>query len=73
MTETVLETSTLPEPIFRLIHTEKVEVREFNGEIRLIPITDIQKAFPLRGMFSDGKISVDKFIESKQIEKELER
>ena len=72
MTEIVLNTSTLPEPLYRLIRTGKVKVREADGEIRLTPIVDIKKGCPLRGMFADGKISVDKFIESKQAEKELE-
>jgi len=72
MTEFVLNTSTLPEPLFRLIHTEKVKVREAGGEVRLMPITSTEKGCPLRGMFADGKISVDKFIENKQAEKELE-
>jgi len=73
MTEMVLDARTLPEPIFRLIRTEKVKVRESDGEIRLTPIADATKGCPLRGMFADGKISGDKFIERKQAEKELEK
>ena len=73
MTEIVLEARTLPEPLFRLIRTEKVKVRESDGEIRLTPIIDAVKGCPLRGMFADGKISVDRFIENKQAEKEIER
>jgi hypothetical protein len=73
MTEIVLDARTLPEPLFRLIRTEKVKVRESDGEIRLTPIIDTTKGCPLRGMFTDGKISVDKFIENKQTEKEIER
>ena len=38
MTEMVLHTSTLPEPLIRLIHTEKVKVNEVDGIISLIPI-----------------------------------
>jgi hypothetical protein len=71
MTEMVISTRTLPGPLFRLIQTEKVKVREAHGEIRLTPIrTDLD--CPLLGMFADGKISVDKFIAKKQAEKELE-
>ena len=83
MTEIVLDARTLPEPIFRLIRTEKVKIRECDGEIRLTPVgarfiaptadgrdTDTIKGCPLRGMFADGKISVDKFIESKRAENE---
>ena len=72
MTEMVLDTRTLPEPLFRLIHTEKVKAREIDGEIRLTPIRETDLDCPLLGMFADGKISVDKFIENKQVEKELE-
>jgi len=73
MTEIVLDTSTLPEPLFRLIRTEKVKVRETDGEVLLTPITDVADRCPLRGMFADGKLSVDRFLANKQVEKELER
>ena len=72
MTELVLKTSTLPEPLFRLIPTERVKVSEIRGEVRLTPIVETAKSFPLRGMFADGKISTEKFMENKQAEKELE-
>ena len=73
MTEMVLNTSTLPEPLFRMIRTEKVKVRETDGEVLLTPIIDSAGGCPLRGMFADGKLSVDKYLASKQAEKELER
>jgi len=72
MIEIVLNTSTLPEPLFRVIHTERVKAREIDGEIWLTPIRETETDCPLLGMFTDGKISVDKFIANKQIEKELE-
>jgi len=72
MTELVLNTSTLPEPLYRLIRTEKVKVRESHGEIRLTPIADTNKGCPLRGMCADGKLSSYSFMERKQAEKELE-
>ncbi len=72
MTEMVLNTNTLPEPLLRLIHSEKVRVREDNGEIRLTPITNTGKGFPLRGICADGKLSSYAFMERKQAEKELE-
>ena len=73
MTELVLSTSTLPEPLLRLIKTERVKVREADGEIRLTPITNAGKGFPLRGLCADGKLSSYAFMERKQAEKELER
>jgi hypothetical protein len=72
MTEIVLTTSTLPEPLFRLIRTEKVKVHEAEGEIRLTPIMDTKKGCPLRGLCADGKLSSYSFMERKQAEKELE-
>jgi hypothetical protein len=72
MTEMVISTRTLPEPLFRLIQTEKVKVREAHGEIMLTPVRETDLDCPLLGMFADGKISVDKFIAKKQAEKELE-
>ena len=72
MTEIVLNTKALPETLFRLIHTEKVKVREAHGEIRLTPIKETGIDCPFLGMFADGKISVDKFIANKHTEKEFE-
>jgi hypothetical protein len=75
MMDMVLDAQTLPEPIFSRIHTPKVKVHEENGIITLIPIpikmekTNIDKFI---GMFSDGKISIDDFLEEKQQEKKLE-
>jgi len=69
MAEMVLNTSSLPEPLLRMIRTKRVKVREADGEIRLTPIME---GCPLRGMFADGKLSADKFMANKQAEKELE-
>ena len=73
MMETVMNTNTLPEPLFSLFRTEKVKVRATNGEVLLTPIIDSAGGCPLRGMFADGKLSVDKYLAGKQAEKELER
>jgi hypothetical protein len=72
MTEVVLDARTLPEPLSRLIRTAKVKVRETHGEFLLTPIKERDIECPLLGMFTGGKISVDKFIAAKQAEKELE-
>jgi hypothetical protein len=72
MSETIINSRTLPEPIFRLIRSEKVKVREADGEIRLTPILDVEKGCPLRGLCADGKLSSYAFMERKQAEKELE-
>jgi hypothetical protein len=72
MTEMVLDAKTLPEPLFQLIQTEKVKVREAHGEILLTPVKETDFECPLFGMFADGKISASKFIADKRTEKELE-
>jgi len=72
MAELVLSTNTLPEPLLHLIRTEKVKVHEADGEIRLTPITDTKRGFPLRGICADGGVSSYAFMERKQTEKELE-
>jgi len=79
--EMVLHARTLPEPLLRLIHTEKVKIRECKGEIHLLPIkelTDSQVAdrrliLPILGMYSDGKLTVDGYLERKRADKEMER
>ena len=72
MTEMVLDTRTLPEPIMRMIHTKKVKVRKTGGDFVITPIREESVECPLLGMFSDGKISSEKFMARKQAEKELE-
>jgi hypothetical protein len=74
MTETVLNTKTLPEALSKLIRTEKVKVRETDGEIHLIPIQEpIDYISKLRGSLANyPEMSVDKFLERKHADKELE-
>jgi hypothetical protein len=73
MTEMILDTQTLPETIFSRIPTKKVMFFEENGTITLTPFYEDKPRFDhLRGMFSDGKISVDDFLEEKRQEMELE-
>jgi len=73
MTEMVLDIQTLPENIFSRIPTKKVKVYEENGTITLTPYSEEKPRFDhLIGMFSDGKISIDDFLEEKQLEKKLE-
>ena len=73
MNEIILDTSTLPEPIMRLIHTSKFKVREVNGELLITPIREESVDCPFVGRFADGKISSGKFMAQKQLEKELEQ
>jgi len=72
MSEMVLETRVLPELLFRLLKTEKVKVRAFDGEVRLTPIIEIKDECPLLGIASDCGFTVDEFLARKREEKVLE-
>jgi hypothetical protein len=73
MTEMILDIQTLPETISSKITTKKVKLYEENGTITLTPFSEERPRFDhLIGMFSDGKISIDDFLEEKQQEKKLE-
>jgi hypothetical protein len=69
----VLDVQALPETVFSRIHTPRVKVHEEDGIITLIPVkmerANIDKFI---GMFSDGKLSSERFIQNKKYEKELE-
>jgi len=76
MTDLVLQTRALPEPLFRLISSDSVKIREDNnGEIRLIPVKEVAtpvKKCPFLGMYTDGKLTVDGYLERKRVDKGLE-
>ena len=72
MSEMVLDTKALPESLLRLLKTEKVKMREFDGEIRLTPIVEIASGCPLLGVASDCGFTVDDFLARKREEKVLE-
>jgi hypothetical protein len=73
MTDMILDIQALPETIFSKISTKKVRFYEENGTITLAPFSEERPRFDhLIGMFSDGKISIDDFLEEKQQEKEFE-
>jgi len=72
MNEMVLNSRTLPEPLFRFIRTEKVKARECDSEIRLTPIIDGRAGCPLLGVAADCGFTVDDFLKRKLEEKVLE-
>jgi hypothetical protein len=76
MTDMILDASILPEPLFKLVNTDKVRVREANGVITMSPVETESGEYDctaeIFGMYADGKMSVDKFLEQKRIEKALE-
>ena len=71
--ETIIDRHTLPDTILSYIHSDKIRLIKKEGDIVLSPIYEkysiLEKSF---GMFSDGKLSTAKFIEEKELEKELE-
>ena len=75
MTETVMYTNALSEVLLKLIPTEKVRVKEIDGEIRLTPVQEsIDYIAQLRGSLADyPEMSVDRFLERKRADKELDR
>jgi hypothetical protein len=74
MTEMVLNTKALPEFLFKLIPTEKVRVKEIDGMVQLMPVKEnIDCTVGLRGILAEyDEMSVDKFLERKRADKELE-
>jgi len=71
--EMVLDVTTLPEKVFSRISTAKVRLYEENGSIILTPVVEAkQNIDTLFGMYSDGKISTEKYMREKRLEKELE-
>ena len=75
MVNIVMKTKTLPEFLFRLISTDKVQVRELDGEIRLTPVQESADYISLlRGSLADyPELSVDNFLKRKRADMELER
>ena len=61
MSELVLTTDTLPEPLIRLIHTKTIRVNKENGIVNLIPIEDSSSECPLLGLAADSNLTVDGF------------
>ena len=74
MTETIMNTNTLPEFLFKMIPTDKVRVKEIDGMIQLMPVNEnTDCTIGLRGILADcDDMSVDKFLERKRADKELD-
>ena len=74
MTELIVDRKSVQEHILRLIKTEKIVLREVDGEIHLAPIKQNNDCtVGLRGMLADyDEMSVDKFLERSRRDKELD-
>ncbi|GHU96833.1 hypothetical protein FACS1894208_11890 [Clostridia bacterium] len=67
MQDMILETNTLPNPLLELFRSPQVRVRETDDGVFLTPVelsglAAIKKA---RGLYGDGKLTVDKFLAEK--------
>ena len=74
MTDTIMNTTALPEILLKLINTEKVRVKESDGIIQLMPVKEnIDFTIGLRGILASyDEMSVDKFLERKRADAELD-
>ena len=73
MNEIILNTNMLPEPLLKMIKSERVKVRQTDGVVSLWPMPGPPEGLAqLFGMFSGGPMSVEKFLAEKHAEKELE-
>jgi hypothetical protein len=71
--EIIINADTLPEPLFKLVDSDRVRVRKADGVITMSPVKqDMTHITKLRGSLSDGKLTVDKFLEWTREDKELE-
>lgn len=73
MADMIMNSDVLPEPIHALIGTKKIRVRESNGVVSILPLDDACDYIArVKGSCNDGRLTVDKFMEQKCAEKELE-
>jgi hypothetical protein len=74
MNETIMQTKAFPDVLFKLIPTERVRVKEIDGMVQLMPVKENEDCTTgLRGMFAgDPNMSVEKFLERKRADKELD-
>ena len=68
MTEIILDSNTLPEPLLKLVNTEKVRVFKSDGVITMSPVEGnesegIELIESLYGCLDGEKLTVDKFLE----------
>ena len=72
MSEMVIDTRGLPDLLFRILGTDRVKVREIDGEVRLTAVAETKVECPLLGIAADCGFTVDDFLARKREEKVLE-
>jgi len=66
----VLSIYSLPEVLYSRLHTATVSMSENNGVICIEPVIEERGGKRLRGMFYDGRLSVDKHLKMMREDKE---
>ena len=76
MTEKVMNVDALPSLLITTFHTNKIRVRQMGGSISIEPIvedvTEKKYSCPFLGTAMGGSLTVDRLLEMKHTEKELE-
>ena len=76
MIDIIINVKTLPETLRRKIRSSRIQVSENNGAVILTPVDNANEQLMsvnrIFGMFSDGKISTEKYIAQKQLDKDME-
>ncbi|MCL2378410.1 MAG: hypothetical protein FWC77_04700 [Defluviitaleaceae bacterium] len=74
MSVKIIERTALPDLLYSLIFTDKVRVSESNGVVQVEPVkNEVDCTIGLRGMFAgDPNMTVNKFLERKRTDKELD-
>ena len=73
MNEVTVDVKSLPETLLKLIRTERVTLSEASGEITLRPVYDADHIASARGsLASFPDMSVDKFLERKHADKDMD-
>ena len=74
MNEIILNTNTLPEPLFGLVGADKVRVSKSDDTIIMTPIKEgIDYIGELYGSCADSGLTVDKFLEWTREDKEIDK
>ena len=77
MEDMILSVNTLPYPLHRRFHSDRVRIHEENGTVILTPVQDTvndtwEILENLRSMLADGRMSSENYKAQKQLDKELE-
>ena len=71
MREYVLDTNILPEPLLSMIRSPQIRVKETSKGFSVMPFEGeaaLEAIKRARGMYKDGKLSVDKFLAERREE-----